>query len=152
MPKGQNSPIIKVNDVVNLDAEHGLVFGFAIVCTKDGEDYYDLNVDVEGIHKGKAVPENITEDAMFKAWVDASEAGVQMAGNVQHDGPDSGSYYSMFPLTGEIAKALDIDTKMTGLLVAYKPVPEVLEKFKDGTITGFSIEGARIEYEETEDA
>lgn len=151
MSTGANSKIIKVNDVVNVDAEHGLVFGYAIVCTIDGEPYFDLNVDLEGIHKGKAVPEEITEDAMFKAWVDASEAGVQMAGNVQHDGPDSGSYYSMFPMTTEIAKALDMTVKKTGLIVAYKPEADILQKFKDGTITGFSIEGARVEYEEIED-
>lgn len=151
MSTGANSKIIKVNDVVNVDAEHGLVFGYAIVCTIDGEPYFDLNVDLEGVHKGKAVPEEITEDAMFKAWVDASEAGVQMAGNVQHAGPDSGSYYSMFPMTTEIAKALDMTVKKTGLIVAYKPEADILQKFKDGTITGFSIEGARIEYEEIED-
>jgi hypothetical protein len=49
------------------------VFGYAIVSktrdTFDGEfeDYYDLNVDTDGVHKGQRVPENITEDAMFKA-------------------------------------------------------------------------------------
>jgi hypothetical protein len=145
------SKILKVNDVLSVDEEHGLVLGFAIVCKVDGEDYYDLNVDVDGVHKGKRVPEHITEDCMFKAAAEAVEAG-QVAGNDMHDGPDSGSYHFMFPLTTEIAKALDITTKRTGLLVGYKPEPEVLAKFKNGTYTGFSIEGARIEHTEVADA
>lgn len=143
--------IVKVNEKVNVDAEHGLVFGFAIVCTKDGEDYYDLNIDTDGLHKGKAVPEHITEDCMFKAFVDAASTGSQMPGNDMHAGPDSGTYHALFPLTAEIAKALDITTSRTGLLCVYKPEPHVLAKFKDGTYTGFSIEGARVGYEEVED-
>lgn len=144
------SKIVKVNDVVNVDEEHGIVFGFAIVCKKDGEDYYDLNVDLEGVHKGKRVPEHITEDAMFKAAAEAAELGVQMPGNDMHAGDDTGAYWFMFPLTTEIAKALDIETPRTGLLVGYKPEADILAKFKDGTYTGFSIEGARVEYEEVE--
>lgn len=149
--------ILKVNDVINVDAEHGLVFGYAIVCktrdTHDGEfaDYYDLNVDQDGVHKGQRVPENITEDAMFKASVDAAETGMQLPGDEQHAGPDVGSYYFMFPVTEEIAKALDWQVKKTGLVVGYHPGDdEVLKKFKDGTYTGFSITGARVEYEEEE--
>lgn len=151
--------IVKVNDVISVDSEHGLVFGYAIVCkTRDTfegefEDYYDLNIDADGVHKGQRVPEHITEDAMFKAAVDASESGVQMAGNVQHAGPDVGSYYFMLPVTEEMAKSLDWQIKKTGLVVGYHPGDEeVLKKFKDGTYTGFSIEGARVEYEELEEA
>ena len=150
MPSSAPNRIVKVNDVVNVDEGHGLVFGFGIVCTKDGEDYYDLNVDVDGIHKGKPVPENVTEEAMFKSAVEAAELGVQMAGNDMHAGADTGLYYFMFPLTTEIAKAMEITTTRTGLMVAYKPEPAILAKFIDGTYTGFSIEGARVEYEEVE--
>jgi hypothetical protein len=149
--------IVKVNDVINVDAEHGLVFGYAIVSKTresfDGEfeEYFDLNVDTDGVHKGKRVPEHITEDAMFKAAVDAAEAGVQLPGDVQHDGPDVGSYYFMLPVTEEIAKALDWQVKKTGLVCAYHPGDDaVLQKFKDGTLTGFSITGERVEYEEVD--
>lgn len=151
--------IIKVNDVINVDAEHGLVFGYAIVCkvrdTFDGEfeDYYDLNVDRDGVHKGQRVPENITEPCMFDASVELAKSGIQMAGNVNHEGEDVGSYYFMFPVTEEMAKSLDWQVKKTGLVVGYAPQnDDVLAKFKDGTFTGFSIEGARVDYEELEDA
>jgi hypothetical protein len=151
--------IVKVNDVINVDAEHGLVFGYAIVSKTradfDGEfeDYYDLNVDQDGLHKGQRVPEHITEEAMFKAAVDAAETGMQMAGNDMHAGPDVGSYYFMLPVTEEMAKALGWQVKKTGLVVGYHPADEdVLAKFKNGTYTGFSIEGARVEYDEIEEA
>lgn len=151
------SKIVKVNDVLNVDSEHGLVFGYAIVSkTRDAfdgefEDYYDLNIDQDGVHKGQRVPENITEDAMFKAAVDAAEQGTQLPGDEQHAGPDVGSYYFMFPVTEQIAKALDWQVKKTGLVVGYHPGDdEVLKKFKDGTYTGFSITGERVEYEEEE--
>lgn len=156
---GLESKIVKVNDVINVDAEHGLVFGYAIVCktrdTFDGEfqPYFDLNVDLDGVHKGKRVPEEITEDCMFKAAVDAAATGLQMAGNVQHEGDDVGAYYFIFPVTEEMAKSLDWQVKKTGLVVGYHPGDDdVLKKFKDGTFTGFSIEGARVEYEEFEEA
>jgi hypothetical protein len=151
------SKIVKVNDVLNVDEEHGLVFGYAIVSKTrdsfDGEfaDYYDLNIDRDGVHKGQRVPECITEDAMFKAAVDASETGMQLPGDEQHAGPDVGAYYFMLPVTEEIAKALDWQVKKTGLVVGYHPGDDaVLQKFKDGTYTGFSITGERVEYEEEE--
>ena len=43
---------IKIESV-SLDAKRGLVFGRAIVCKKDGEEYYDLHGDY------------IPEDVMF---------------------------------------------------------------------------------------
>lgn len=147
---------VATSRILKTDTALGLVFGFAIVSkvrndAGELEDYHDLNVDVAGPHAGKKIPENITEDAMFKAAVDAASQGVQMAGNDMHDGPDTGTFWFMFPLTEEIAKALDIVTKRTGLLVAYKPEPEVLAKFADGTYTGFSMEGARVTFEEYDD-
>ena len=147
---------VSTSQILKVDTSHGLVFGFAIVSklrndAGELEDYYDLNVDHAGEHAGKRVPENITEDAMFKAAVDAASSGVQMAGNDMHAGDDTGTYYFMFPLTEDIAKALEIETKRTGLLVAYKPEPEVLAKFADGTYTGFSMEGARVTFEEHDD-
>ena len=127
--------------VAKVDEGLGLVFGFAIVCKVNGEDYYDLNIDPSG----ERVPEHIPEDAMTKAALDLSEAGAP--GNEMHKGPDKGHYPFMFPLTTDIAKAMGITTEKTGLMVAYKPPADVLAKFKDGTYTGFSIEGGRIKSE-----
>lgn len=147
--------IVKVNEVINVDEEHGLVCGWAIVCkilNADGvwEDYFDLNVDAEGVHKGKRVPENVTESACIKGMIDAAQVGV-MPGNEEHAGPDTGIYAGMFVMTDAIAKAMGMTTVKTGLMVQYYPTPEVLAKFKDGTYTGFSIEGIRVEHHEVEE-
>lgn len=151
MARFSTTRILKVNE------SHGLVFGWAIVsklrnAAGDLEDYYDLNVDQDGVLKGQRVPEHITEDAVLKAFAEAAGTGFSMVGNVMHKGEDSGHFPGLFPMTEEIAKALGIVTDRTGLLVCYKPEPEVLAKFKNGTFTGFSIEGGRVEHEELEDA
>lgn len=117
--------------------EHGVVFGWAIVCKKDGVDYIDLQKD------------HIPEESMLDAAADFAKAA--RPGNEMHAGPEVGQYLFLFPMTGDIAKALGIETKTTGLLVGYKPPADVLAKFKDGTYTGFSIEGSRLIDEEVED-
>lgn len=146
----ETNKLVKVNEVLSVDNDHGLVIGFAIVSTLDGEPYFDLNIDHDGVHKGERVPEHIPDDAVLEAYVDVRKSESALPGNVMHAGPDSGIYYDLFPLTAEIAKALEITTKRTGLLCIYKPEADVLAKFKNGTFTGFSIEGARVEFAEEE--
>lgn len=126
--------------VFKVDDALGIVFGWAITCTKDGHPYYDLNIDREGALKGERVPEHIPEDEMVKSAVDFMES-TERPGNEMHVGADKGQYVFMFPMTADMAKALEIETKTTGLLVGYKPPADVLAKFKSGEYTGFSIEG-----------
>lgn len=132
--------------VAKVDESLGLVFGWAIVCKVQGRDYFDWNVDHAGTHKGKLVPEHITEDAMTKAATGFALG--DRAGNEQHAGPDVGTYPFIFPLTTEIAKAMGIQSDMTGLMVAYKPPKDVLAKFASGEYSGFSVEGLRVHTEE----
>jgi len=115
-------------EIAKVDDELGLVFGFAIVSTLDDQPYFD----VQGDH--------IPEDAMLKAATDFMENS-RMAKEM-HQGDSKGTVLFAFPLTAEIAKSLDIETKKTGLLIAMKPDDDMLEKFKDGTLTGFSIGGS----------
>jgi hypothetical protein len=128
--------------VFKVDKSLGLVFGWAVVCKINGEDYYDLNVDRAGPHAGERVPEHIPEDAMTKAALGLMEVGAP--GNDMHAGPDKGYYPFVFPLTTDIAKAMGIETNQTGLMVGFKPPADLLAKYLDGTYTGFSIEGSRI--------
>lgn len=128
--------------MAKVDEDLGLVLGWAIVCKVDGEDYYDLNIDRD---TGERVPEHIPERTMLKASAEFMENS--RVGNEMHRGPDSGTYIFAFPMTTEIAEKMDITTKYTGLMVAYKPTPEVLAKFRDGTYKGFSIEGRRLKSE-----
>lgn len=131
--------------VTKVDSNLGLVFGWAIVCKIAGEPYFDLNIDRD---TGKRVPEHIPENAMLKASTDFMLNS--RVGNEMHDGPDTGTYVFAWPLTEEIAKAMGIQTNQTGLMIAYKPTPEVLKKFQDGTYRGFSIEGSRVHSTEIE--
>lgn len=146
-PKRKNGERVAVR-VAKADKPLGLVFGWAIVCKQDGEAYYDLNVDQAGAHAGELIPEHITEPAMLKAALGFTET--EQAGNEMHAGPDKGHYPFVFPLTTDIAKALGIESKNTGLLIAYKPPPDVFAKFADGTYRGFSIEGSRLDWEHHE--
>ncbi len=119
----------------SIQPELGLVFGWAIICKDDeGRDYYD----VQGDH--------IPEESMLKAAADFM-AQSRMAKEM-HSGDQRGSYLFCWPVTGDIGKAMGIHSKRTGLMIGYAPPPEVLEKFKSGHYTGFSIGGSRIRDEE----
>lgn len=124
--------------VVKVDKNLGLVFGWAIICKKDGEDYYDLNID----KSGERVPEHIPESSMLAAASDFMENG--RVAKEMHNGKAKGSVVFAFPLTTEIAKAMGIKTKVTGLMIAMKPSKELLKKFASGELKGFSIGGKRL--------
>ena len=120
--------------VIKIDESLGLVFGFAIVCKQLDKDYYDLQDD------------HIPEDAMLKASLDFmlnSRVAKEM-----HTGDEAGAVVFAFPLTTDIAAALEITTKQTGLLIAMRPAAGMLAKFKSGEFTGFSIGGRRLLDEE----
>jgi hypothetical protein len=122
--------------VAKVDESLGLVFGFAVVCKVDGKDYYDSQDD------------HIPEDAMLKAASDFMENS--RVAKDMHQGDQIGNVVFAFPLTSEVAKALGIVTKQTGLLIGMAPGPAILEKYKSGEYTGFSIGGSRIEDQEVE--
>lgn len=111
-----------------VDESLGLVFGWAIVSKQNGEDYWDLQ------------KEHIPEAAMLEAATDFminSRASKDM-----HKGKSIGNVVFAFPLTTEIAKSLNIETKQTGLLIAIKPdSDDILQKYKTGEYSGFSIGG-----------
>ena len=131
-------------EFLKFDEELGLVFGFAIISKVNGEPFFD----VQGDH--------IPEDAMLKAATDFMENS-RMAGEMhtrdEEDNPIvKGSIVFAWPMTTEIAKAFEMETSRTGLMIAMKPEDDdVLQKFKRGDFTGFSIGGLRGEDEEVED-
>ncbi len=126
-------------EVVKVDEVLGLVMGFAIVCEEEGEPYFD----VQGDH--------IPEDSMLKAALDFMENSRTV--KEMHVGASKGTVVFAWPMTTDIAKAFGIVTNRTGLMVALRPSDDaMLEKFRDGTYTGFSIGGKRIVDEEVEHA
>lgn len=125
-------------EVAKVDEDLGLVFGFAIVCKEDGAPYFDLQGD------------HIPEDSMMKAAADFMEHS--RVAKEMHAGEQIGGITFAFPLTEDVAKAMDLgEVRKTGLMIAMKPgSDEVMEKFRSGEYTGFSIGGARLQDEEIE--
>ena len=121
--------------ITKVDADLGLVMGFAIVSLENGEPYFDLQDD------------HIPEDVMLEASLDFMENS-QIAKEM-HSGEQVGAVVFAWPMTTEIAKSFDIVVKKTGLMIAMKPSdPEMLERFRKGDLTGFSIGGTWSESEE----
>ena len=118
------------------DETLGLVMGFIIICKQDGQRYFDLHGD------------HIPEDAMLKAALDFMENS--RTAKEMHTNEKRGSIVFAWPMTDDIAKAFDIETHTTGLMIAMKPDAEMLERFESGELTGFSIGGFRGEDEEVD--
>jgi hypothetical protein len=122
--------------VVKVNAKLGLVFGYAVVCKVEGEDFYDHHQD------------HIPEESMLKAAVGFMKSdrvsGDMHARDADDQPVQDGNVVFAFPMTQEIADSLGIVVKQTGLLVAMQPSPSVLKKFESGEYTGFSIGGRRI--------
>lgn len=123
----------------------GLIFGFAVICKVSGEDFYDSD------------NEHITEQAMLEAsteFAQSARVACTMHKRDENDQPvQDGAVIHLFPLTSDIAKALDIESKYTGLLVAIAPQnPETVAKVQRGEYTGFSIGGEILDSEYEEDS
>jgi hypothetical protein len=127
-------------EVFKVDEEIGLVFGFGLVSTINGEPYFDK--------QGDHIPEDSMLEAAADFMLNSRVAGEMHAKDDDGEIVKDGTVVFAFPLTSDVAKAFDIKTVRTGLLVAIKPSADVLAKFKTGEYTGFSIGGTRIEDEE----
>ena len=129
--------------VDRVDEDLGIVFGWAIVSKVKGDDYFDLQGD------------HIPEATVLKASA-RFMSGDRTAGHMhmQKDGEPCkvGTVVFAFPLTTEISKALKITCHQTGLLLGMKVDDnDILQKFKSGEYTGFSIGGYRVDDEEVLD-
>ena len=123
--------------ITKVDASLGMVFGWAIVCKRDDQEYYDLQGD------------HIPERAMLEATVDFMQNGA--LAKEMHSGDGVGTILFSMPWDNDIAESFGVkNPQQTGLMIGMKPSPDVLAKFIDGTYTGFSIGGRRIEDEEVD--
>lgn len=123
--------------ICKVDDSLGLVFGYAMVCKINGEDHFDT----QGHH--------IPEDTMLRTLTKFMDSG--SIAKEMHTGEQVGKYLFAFPMTTEIAKSLGITVEQTGALVAMKPDSDTtLQKFRDGTFTGFSIGGINPTFEDAE--
>lgn len=115
----------------------GLAFFWAFKSTdENGDAYHDLQGD-----------QVVADDDMIEAAMRFMEDGGLV--DQQHDESTIGKVVFAMPMTPDVAKAFSIDTKQSGLMVALKASPDVLEKLQSGEYTGVSIAG-RGEREELE--
>lgn len=111
-------------------ADDGVVYGFAVVCKAEGEPYFDL--------QGDHIPEEVMRAASTEFML-----GVTREAKEMHLGVCKGQIVHSLPLTTDLAKALGIDDlNQTGWVIGMKPdSEEMIEKFRSGALTGFSIGG-----------
>jgi len=128
----------KFVEVLKVDEELGLVFGWAIVCEIGGKPYFDTQGD------------HIPEATMIKAAADFM-ASSRILGDM-HQTAEGGAVVFAFPMTAEVAKSFGFTGDQSGLMIGVKPAnPETLAKFKSGEYSGFSIGGVRITDEDVEE-
>ena len=114
--------------IAKVDDAARIVYGYAIISEIDGEPYYDSQGDF------------IPEDVMYKAANDFM-AGARN-GKIMHQGDAVGQVIHSFPLTNDIAKAFGMDAVKTGWIIGmHIGDVDLLEKFKSGELSGFSIGG-----------
>lgn len=116
--------------IAKVDTSLGLVFGWAIISTENGVQYFDKQED------------HIPDESMLAAAADFMQS--DRVHKEMHAGGAKGQIVFAWPMTAEIAKAFGITTPKTGLMVAAKPDAATLAKFVSGELTGFSIGGTRV--------
>lgn len=113
------------SEAVGVEASDGVVFGWAIISKVDGVRYFDLHGD------------HIPEQSMLKATSEFMQ-GKRIACDMH--GKEIGRIVFAWPMTSDIAKAMGFVCRQTGFMVGMKvDDPAVLEKYRNGTYTGFSI-------------
>lgn len=133
--------------ILKADADRRLVFGYAIICKQDGRPYRDLQNDY--IDEGSMLDASIGFMRHGRAAGEMHKsAGVEADFDIG-DRRRIGDVLFAWPLTTDIAKAFGFPTDRTGLMIGMRIDEgeygdEVLAKFRDGSYTGFSIEGKRL--------
>ena len=135
--KIQNATILKASSKL------GLIFGFAMITkVRNAQgDFVPFNDDDSDQFGDQGMLEAVTNFAK------SQRVACTMHGRDENEQPiQDGGVIHHFPLTEEIAKALDIVAPVCGTLVALAPDnPETIAKAERGDFTGFSIGGEIIE-------
>lgn len=132
LKRGDASSVKAVARVVKTTSDElGLVFGWAFTHAVDGVPYHDSQGD------------HIVEDDVIKIAAEYLALGGDT--DEMHDRSPDGKVVFAMPMTSEVAKSFGIKTETTGLMIAIKPSADVFQKFKDGSLTGFSIDGEGLQ-------
>lgn len=127
--KEMNISIASEATILKVDETEGIVYGFAIVCQEDGDDYFDI--------QGDHIPESVMRKASTE-FMKSDRAAKDM-----HMNDIEGKIVHSMPMTTELADALGMDSiEKTGWIIGMQPNnPEVIAKFASGEYKGFSIGG-----------
>ena len=82
--------------MIKVDTGQRLVFGWAQVCMKNGEPYYDAD------------NQHFPEDVTLKAWTPFMREDLR-AHKAMHAGEDVGEVVFAFPMLTDIAKSLGFE-------------------------------------------
>jgi hypothetical protein len=121
--------------VLKMDDEQRIVWGWAYVSTEDGKLLVDTQGDsIEPVEMEKMATEFMASSRNAK---------------VMHKGEVVGDFIHSFPLTNELMKAFDIYSDREGWIVGMRPrTQDVWDAYKRGDYTGFSICGKAGDVEE----
>lgn len=120
-------------DVIKMDDEQMLVWGWASVATENGEDVYDSHGD------------HIPMSELTKASIDFME-NVRV-GKTMHSGEKTSTVIGCLPLSAELAKALGIESKREGLIMGFKVHDrKTWDLIKSGELPALSIGGRGMRY------
>lgn len=113
----------------------GVLIGWAIITHENNQPYFDSDDD------------HVTDSAVLEAVVDFMVDNTRASGTMHLEREDqslivTGKVIAMYPLTREIAQALNIDTGgRYGAVALVRALPWVIDAYKKGLITGFSFGG-----------
>lgn len=114
---------------ISVDKEEKIAYGWAVICKRNGEDYYDLQ------------NHHISEEEMTKAAIRFAKSA-KRTGLEDHRGEVKGHVVFMMPMSMVIAKSMGIKTDKSGLMIGWLVEdPKVLAKIEAGEHAGFSIGG-----------
>lgn len=130
MPEEVRQKFEKTLDLIKVDDELGIVYGWGAIFTENGQEYFDT--------QGDAIDPAGAESAALDFMLNS-----RVAGDLHER--EAGVVPFVMPITDDVAAALELTTKRTGLAIGMKPSADVLEKFKSGEYTGFSVGGRRVE-------
>lgn len=116
--------------VFKADSENRIIYGWASVISKNGEAVIDTQGDI--------IEASVLVKAVTEFMIDAREA------HVMHEGQQHGIVVHSFPLVGDIAKSLGIESSREGWIVGLKVSPEIMKRVDSGELKAFSIGGSAI--------
>jgi hypothetical protein len=108
----------------------GLVFGWALANTLDGGRTPHVDLQEDAI---------VGDDELIKVAAAFMESGG--ASDVLHGDAQDGKVLFCLPLTGDVLKALHLQSDVHGLAIGMRPSPETFQRFLSGELNAFSIAG-----------